>query len=140
MLTQGDGRRGVAEQKDGNVEGMMMMRQECWGQNKKSGEQKDGKAEGMQGLPDRALISTDQNIRLLNIRWWAPYWGGFEETCTSARCIKTDLFGLNCNVYIFKLCLGVVEIVLDVARHVSRPVAGLEVLAEKDNDALIMQQ
>ena len=54
-----------------------MMRQECWGQNKKSGEQKDGKAEGMQGLPDRALISTDQNIRLLsNIRWAGPLIGG----------------------------------------------------------------
>ena len=75
MLTQGDGRRGVAEQKVGNVEGMMTMRQECWGQNKKSGEQKDGKAEGMQGLPDRALISTDQNIRLLNI-YGGPLIGG----------------------------------------------------------------
>ena len=38
------------------------------GKTKDDAEQKDGKAEGMQGLPDRAVISTDQNIRLLNIR------------------------------------------------------------------------
>ena len=50
-----------------------------------------------------------------------------------------DLFGLDGNVYIFKLRLCVIEIVLDITRHVSRPIAGLEVLAGKDNDALIMQ-
>ena len=36
-----------------------------------------------------------------------------------------DLFGLDCNVYVFKLCLRIVEIVLDVARNVAGPIARL---------------
>ena len=45
--------------------------------------------------------------------------------------LDEDLLGLDGNVDVFQLGLGIVEVGLDVTRHVSRPITCLEVLAEK---------
>ena len=45
--------------------------------------------------------------------------------------LDEDLLGLDGNVDVFQLSLGIVEVGLDVTRHVSRPITSLEVLAEK---------
>ena len=45
--------------------------------------------------------------------------------------LDEDLLGLDGNVDVFQLGLGIVEVGLDVTRHVSRPITSLEVLAEK---------
>ena len=46
--------------------------------------------------------------------------------------LDEDLLGLDGNVDVFQLSLGIVEVGLDVTRHVSRPITCLEVLAEKN--------
>ena len=46
--------------------------------------------------------------------------------------LDEDLLGLDGNVDVFQLGFSIVEVGLDVTRHVSRPITSLEVLAEKN--------
>ena len=83
------------------------------------------------GLSDKTVSSIDQNAY-------------FPPQCVQQRGaqdvrlilkkygLDEDLLGLNGNVDVFQLSLGIVEVGLDVTRHVSRPITCLEVLAEKN--------
>ena len=83
------------------------------------------------GLSDKTVSSIDQNVYL-------PPQCVEQRGAQDVRLIlkkyelDEDLLGLNGNVDVFQLSLGIVEVGLDVTRHVSRPITCLEVLAEKN--------
>ena len=82
------------------------------------------------GLSDKTVSSIDQNVYL-------PPRCVEQRGAQDVRLIlkkyelDEDLLGLDGNVDVFQLGLGIVEVGLDVTRHVSRPITCLEVLAEK---------
>ena len=102
------------------------------GKTKDDAEQKDGKAEGMfLGLSDKTVSSIDQNVYL-------PPQCVQQRGAQDVRLVlkkyglDEDLLGLNGNADVFQLGFSIVEVGLDVTRHVSRPITCLEVLAEKN--------
>ena len=82
------------------------------------------------GLSDKTVSSIDQNVYL-------PPQCVQQRGAQDVRLIlekyelDEDLLGLDGNVDVFQLSLGIVEVGLDVTRHVSRPITCLEILAEK---------
>ena len=82
------------------------------------------------GLSDKTVSSIDQNVYL-------PPQCVEQRGAQDVRLIlkkyelDEDLLGLDGNVDVFQLGLGIVEVGLDVTRHVSRPITCLQVLAEK---------